>query len=136
MKITASVVFAICLILGFATSAASAQSAVSLRPQSMFFHVEPEQSATEKATLTNSSTGLAATINSIGIGTQCCGTGHFQVVSHTCSTTLEPRQSCTITVKFTAGLGAEDTKSTLVVKFHIDGVAQTDSTALTGTIGD
>jgi hypothetical protein len=136
MKITCSIVSAICLFIGLVSGIAAAQSAVSLRPQSMFFHVEPGQSSTEKATLTNSSTGLEATINSIGIGTQCCGTGHFQVVSHTCGTTLGPRQSCTITVKFTAGQGGEDTKSTLVVKFHIDGVAQTDTTALTGTIGD
>jgi len=81
-----------------------------LNPKTIFFHVNPGKSATEKATLSNSSTGLAATINSIEIGTQCCGTRKFHVVSHTCGATLEPRQRCTITVEFIAGRRAEDTK--------------------------
>ena len=134
MRITASVLSTICLFAGLATVNASAQSIVSLKPTAMTFHVFPGRSATEKATLSNGSTGLAATINGIEIGTQCCGTGKFNVVSHTCGATLEPGQSCTITVEFTAGRGGEETKSALEVKFHIDGVAQTDTVALTGTI--
>ena len=52
MKITASVLFAICLFLGSGTLTASAQSIVSLTPKTMFFQVSPGRSATEKATLT------------------------------------------------------------------------------------
>jgi hypothetical protein len=134
MRITASVLSAIGLFIGLATATASAQSIVNLNPKTITFHVFPERSAAEKVTLRNNDTGLSATINSIEIGTQCCGNGKFNVVSHTCGAPLAPGHHCTITVEFIAGRGGEETKSALEVKFHIDGVAQTDTVALAGAI--